>query len=253
MQQWESLNFCPLIFAQRRSDEFIPVRTPLPTTTDMARLRQNLPLASAINLGLAFSLALLHSPGSRAGASLSPPSPAFVKLPTPSPQFPNRTTSTRTTNLGAAAPPRPSHSDRRTTRLSTADSSDGRGDDHVGRGGGDAGPPVSAPEADISTASTSTVVPVVPVPNSVDISLDGSDGVVEKSPNLGAYWGILRPHNIPASFGLVAAGALVASHSPSSLMDVKVRWARIVNLPNPLLLVYVQKAIPGINDYLRRF
>lgn len=197
----------------------------------MARMRQNLPLTSAINLRLALSLALLHSAGSRVGASLSPHSAAFVKLPTPSSQFPNRTTSTRTTNLGAAAPPRPSHSDRRTTRLSTADSSDGRGDEHVGRGDGDARPPVSATEADISTTSTSTV-PVVPVPNSVDISLDGSDGVVENSPNLGAYLGILRPHNIPASFGLVAAGALVASHSPSSLMDVKVRWAWITNLLN---------------------
>lgn len=37
-----------------------------------------------------------------------------------------------------------------------------------------------------------------------------------------AYWSLLRPSNIPASFGLVAAGALVASHSVASLLDAKV-------------------------------
>ncbi|CAN0177624.1 unnamed protein product, partial [Laminaria digitata] len=147
--------------------------------------------------------------------------PAFVKLPTASPQFPNRTT-TRTTDLGAAAPPRPSPSDRRTARLSASGSSGNRGDENLGRGDEGAGPPVSATGADITT-STSTI-PVVPVPKSVDLTSDGSDGVVEisKSPNLGAYWGILRPQNIPASFGLVAAGALVASHNPSSLLGGKV-------------------------------
>lgn len=215
------MNFCPLVFSSAQRNIKIPVRIPIPTTTDMARLQQNLPLASAGTLRFALSLALLHSPGSRAGASLSSPSLAFVKLPTASPQFPNRTTSTRTTDLDAAARPRPSHGYRQTARLSAADSIDGKGDEHVDRGGRGAGPPASATGANIATTSTSTV-PAVPVPKSVDLTTDGSDGVVEKSPNLRAYWSILRPHNIPASFGLVAAGALVASHSPSSLLDSKV-------------------------------
>lgn len=42
------------------------------------------------------------------------------------------------------------------------------------------------------------------------------------APHLGAYWDILRPQNIPSSFGLVAAGALVASHSVGSMLDPKV-------------------------------
>lgn len=42
------------------------------------------------------------------------------------------------------------------------------------------------------------------------------------SPRLGAYWDILRPQNIPSSFGLVAAGALVASHTVGSMLDPKV-------------------------------
>ncbi|CAN0165033.1 unnamed protein product [Ectocarpus sp. 12 AP-2014] len=44
----------------------------------------------------------------------------------------------------------------------------------------------------------------------------------KKSPNLSAYWEILRPNNIPASFGLVAAGALVASHTAVALLEPKV-------------------------------
>lgn len=43
-----------------------------------------------------------------------------------------------------------------------------------------------------------------------------------KAPNLGAYWDILRPQNIPASFGLVAAGALAASHTTAAILDPKV-------------------------------
>lgn len=43
-----------------------------------------------------------------------------------------------------------------------------------------------------------------------------------KAPNLGAYWDILRPQNIPASFGLVAAGALAASHTTAAVLDPKV-------------------------------
>lgn len=43
-----------------------------------------------------------------------------------------------------------------------------------------------------------------------------------KSPHLSAYWDILRPQNIPSSFGLVAAGALVASHTVGSILDPKV-------------------------------
>ncbi|CAM9527957.1 unnamed protein product, partial [Hapterophycus canaliculatus] len=42
------------------------------------------------------------------------------------------------------------------------------------------------------------------------------------APHLGAYWNILRPHNIPSSFGLVAAGALVSSHAVEALLDPKV-------------------------------
>ena len=102
---------------------------------------------------------------------------------------------------------------------------------------------MSATGADITT-STSTI-PVVSVPKSVDPTTDGSGDVVEKSPNLGAYWEILRPHNIPASFGLVAAGALVASHSLSSLLDRKVRWARTKS-PNPFRFVFKkQYLVPG--------
>lgn len=44
----------------------------------------------------------------------------------------------------------------------------------------------------------------------------------KKPPNLSAYWEILRPNNIPASFGLVAAGALVASHTAVALFEPKV-------------------------------
>lgn len=44
-----------------------------------------------------------------------------------------------------------------------------------------------------------------------------------KAPNLRAYWDILRPQNIPASFGLVAAGALAASHTTAAVLDPKVR------------------------------
>lgn len=44
----------------------------------------------------------------------------------------------------------------------------------------------------------------------------------KKPPNLRAYWEILRPNNIPASFGLVAAGALVASHTAVALFEPKV-------------------------------
>lgn len=209
------------------------VRIPLPTTTDMARPPQNIPLVSAVILHLALYLALLHSPSSDVQASLSPPSPAFVKrVPPASPQFPNKTTSsTRTTSdLSVASPPRPSTSERRTARLSAAGNGNGREDGHIGHGDGDAGRHVSATGADISTASTSNL-PAVPVLKSIDLSAGGSnqdqdqdqDSVAEKkSPNLGAYWGILRPQNIPASFGLVAAGALAASHSPSSLLDGKV-------------------------------
>lgn len=60
-----------------------------------------------------------------------------------------------------------------------------------------------------------------PSPEGNSISADGS-----RQPNLAAYWALLRPHNIPASFGLVAAGALVASHSTTSLLDLKVCWRR---------------------------
>ncbi|CAM9993566.1 unnamed protein product [Discosporangium mesarthrocarpum] len=42
------------------------------------------------------------------------------------------------------------------------------------------------------------------------------------NPNIGAYISLLRPQNIPASFGLVAAGALVSSHGAAALMDPKV-------------------------------
>lgn len=42
------------------------------------------------------------------------------------------------------------------------------------------------------------------------------------SPHPGAYWQILRPQNIPLSFGLVAAGALVASHAPGVILNPKV-------------------------------
>ena len=43
-----------------------------------------------------------------------------------------------------------------------------------------------------------------------------------KTPNLAAYWDMLRPHNVPASFGLVAAGALAASHRIATILDPKV-------------------------------
>ncbi|CAM9859264.1 unnamed protein product [Ascophyllum nodosum] len=49
-----------------------------------------------------------------------------------------------------------------------------------------------------------------------------------KTPNLAAYWDMLRPHNVPASFGLVAAGALAASHRIATILDPKVlltAWA----------------------------
>lgn len=51
---------------------------------------------------------------------------------------------------------------------------------------------------------------------------DGDSPPGSGSLNLGAYWDILRPQNIPSSFGLVAAGALVASHSVGSMLDPKV-------------------------------
>lgn len=50
-----------------------------------------------------------------------------------------------------------------------------------------------------------------------------SETVTKQRPNPKAYWDLLRPHNIPWSFGLVAAGSLVASHNVGSLLDPKVR------------------------------
>lgn len=47
--------------------------------------------------------------------------------------------------------------------------------------------------------------------------------VIRRNPNVKAYINLLRPQNIPSSFGLVAAGALVASHRIGVLFDYKVR------------------------------
>lgn len=58
---------------------------------------------------------------------------------------------------------------------------------------------------------------------SISAGDDDDDGAAgQKQPHLRAYWEILRPHNVPASFGLVAAGALVASHSAAALLELKV-------------------------------
>jgi len=54
------------------------------------------------------------------------------------------------------------------------------------------------------------------------ISAEPASPPADVSPHAGAYWQILRPHNIPLSFGLVAAGALVASHAPDVVLNPKV-------------------------------
>ena len=221
------------------------VRIPFPATTEMGRPPHIISLASAVILHLSLHLALLHSPCSDVEASLSPPSPAFVKrVPTASPQFPNRTLSRTTSDLSVASPPRPSTSERRTARFSAAGNESSREDGHIGRGGGDAGLHVSATGADKPTASTSTI-PAVPAKKSIDLSAEGSDQDQDekKPPNLGAYWEILRPHNIPASFGLVAAGALVASHSPSSLLDGKVGADNLLYLSSLVCHVFPHSKI----------
>lgn len=53
------------------------------------------------------------------------------------------------------------------------------------------------------------------------------DATSPREPNLRAYWTLLRIQNVPSSFGLVAAGALVASHSMQSLLDPKVIFTAV--------------------------
>lgn len=74
-----------------------------------------------------------------------------------------------------------------------------------------------------TTSTAGSTIPVEPSNSNVKHNVntaDQSSKVV--GPNPAAYFAILRPQNIPSSFGLVAAGALVASHSTASLLEGKV-------------------------------
>lgn len=99
----------------------------------------------------------------------------------------------------------------------------------------------------ISSTSSSSIPsdpwtrsPVAKTRNEVDsVVVPPQAYVAQRRPNAKAYFSLLRPHNIAPSFGLVAAGALVASHSFSSLLDVKVRFSRysVVDTDLQLLLL----------------
>lgn len=69
-----------------------------------------------------------------------------------------------------------------------------------------------------------------------------------RSPHLGAYWDIMRPHNIPSSFGLVAAGALVASHTVGSMLDPKV-GVQTQNFPNSEIHLLLARLSAGVVRY----
>lgn len=76
-------------------------------------------------------------------------------------------------------------------------------------------------------------------------------GLDTRSPHLGAYWDILRPQNIPPSFGLVAAGALVASHTVGTMLDPQVCcWAvgstHTQNFPDSQNSTLLQAHLPGV-------
>lgn len=169
-------------------------------------------------LGAPIAILLLPCESLIFEARLSRAPAAFVNVPAVTPFFVDRSSAlTHPTAATAASsaqrPPPPPTKDGRsvashprvtTTYLSSSE------DDHNNR--------VSRGERGRRKATTSSAS-IGPV----KISNPSSGLEVEpKEPSPGAYWEILRPHNIPFSFGLVAAGALVASHSFSSLLDRKV-------------------------------
>lgn len=185
----------------------------------MARLLRNLTLAAGSLL-----VAPWDSHCSCSESASSPP--AFVNIQTATPFVIERTTST-SANPPPLPPPRNlpiglaawSHQRQTAPRLAAAGG--GNTDERVGRGDGERGLPASSTSTDVSTS-----ISVLEDDESVisqSESNNNSSRVQKKSPNLRAYWDILRPHNIPSSFGLVATGALVASHGVGALLDRKVR------------------------------